>query len=44
MREFLIEQGVIDAKPKPLVQVPKLRTDVGKLKVENVAKLAGDAE
>ena len=44
VREFLIEQGVIDAKPKPLVQVPKLRTDVGKLKVENVAKLAGDAE
>jgi putative heme-binding domain-containing protein len=44
VREFLIEQGVIDAKPKPLVQVPKLRTDVGKLKVDNVTKLAGDAE
>jgi putative heme-binding domain-containing protein len=40
----LIEQGVIDAKPKPLVQVPKLRTDVGNLKVEKVVKLAGDAE
>ena len=44
VREFLIEQGVIDAQPKPLVQVPKLRTDVGNLKVENVANLSGDAE
>lgn len=44
VRKFLIEQGIIDAKPKPLVQVPKLRTDVGNLKVENVAKLVGDAE
>jgi putative heme-binding domain-containing protein len=43
VREFLISQNIIDAKPKPLVQVPGLRRDDGNLKVANVTKLKGNA-
>jgi putative membrane-bound dehydrogenase-like protein len=43
VREFLISQNIIDAKPRPLVQVPGLRRDDGNLKVANVTKLKGDA-
>jgi len=43
VREFLISQNIIDAKPKPLVQVPGLSRDDGNLKVANVTKLKGDA-
>jgi len=44
VREFLIANNIIDAKPKPLVQVPAVRNDIGPLKVANVIKLAGDYE
>jgi putative heme-binding domain-containing protein len=42
VREFLIANNIIDAKPKPLVQVPAVRNEVGPLKVTNVADLKGD--
>ena len=43
VREFLIANNIIDAKPKPLVQVPAVgRNEVGPLKVTNVVKLKGD--
>ena len=44
VREFLIANNIIDAKPKPLVQVPAVRNEVGPLKVANVIKLTGDYE
>jgi putative membrane-bound dehydrogenase-like protein len=42
VREFLIANNIIDAKPKPLVQVPAVRNEVGPLKVTNVVDLTGD--
>ena len=42
VREFLIANNIIDAKPKPLVQVPAVRNEVGPLKVTNVVNLKGD--
>ena len=42
VREFLIANRIIDAKPKPLVQVPAVRNEVGPLKVTNVVNLKGD--
>ena len=42
VREFLIAKNIIDAKPKPLVQVPAVRNEVGSLKVTNVVNLKGD--
>ena len=42
VREFLISNSIIDAKPKPLVQVPAVRNEVGPLKVDNVVNLKGD--
>ena len=42
VREFLIANSIIDAKPKPLVQVPAVRNEVGPLKVTNVVGLKGD--
>ncbi len=42
VREFLVSQEIIDAKPKPLVQVPGVRNDVGSLKVTQAANLKGD--
>ena len=44
VKEFLVSQKIIDAKPKPLVQVPGLRRDDGTLKVAKVIKLPGDYE
>jgi len=44
VREFLIANNIIDAKPKPLVQVAAVRNEVGPLKVANVIKLTGDYE
>jgi len=44
VRAFLIANNIIDAKPKPLVQVPAVRNEVGPLKVANVIKLTGDYE
>ena len=42
VREFLIANSIIDAKPKPLVQVPAVRNEVGPLKATNVLNLKGD--
>ncbi len=42
VREFLIANRIIDAKPKPLLQVPAVRNEVGPLKVTNVVNLKGD--
>jgi len=42
VREFLIANNIIDAKPKPLVQVQGVRNEVGPLKVSNVVNLKGD--
>ena len=42
VREFLIANNIIDAKTKPLVQVPAVRNEVGPLKVRNVVNLKGD--
>ena len=42
VRGFLIANNIIDAKPKPLVQVPAVRNEVGPLKVTNVVNLKGD--
>jgi putative heme-binding domain-containing protein len=44
VKEFLVSQKIIDAKPKPLVQVPGLRRDDGTLKVAKVIKLTGNYE
>ena len=42
VREFLIANSIIDEKPKPLVQVPAVRNEVGSLTVTNVTNLKGD--
>ena len=42
VREFLVANKIIDAKPKPLVQVHAVRNEVGPLKVTNVVNLKGD--
>ena len=44
VKEFLVSQKIIDAKPKPLVQVPGLRRDDGTLKVAKAIKLTGNYE
>ena len=42
VRDFLVAQKIIDAKPQPLVQVRGVKKDEGVLKVSNVLKLKGD--
>ncbi|MDA7756717.1 c-type cytochrome [Opitutales bacterium] len=42
VRDFLVAQKIIDAKPQPLVQVPGVKKDEGVLKVSNVLNLKGD--